>query len=218
LRINSLLSLAATDGVLKALRETPVVRSKTLGRFSLRDIRIASGKQPAPANLAEPPKLVQIDAAFRDADLEVLQANAAQVALALENVSAIDHVLVDKVGSDAPELKPLVLDLTEIKHILADKLAARGAGVAGSTDSVGPVSSAKSSGAGGDINTREDVVLHLDRLCDYYRRHEPSSPVPMLLRRAKGLVSKDFMDIIRDLTPAGLVEAQSLAGAEKSSE
>jgi len=215
LRVNSLLSLAASDGVLKALREVPLVSSKTLGRFTLRDLRIASGKQPAPAGLAEPPKQVQVDAAFRDAELEVLQGNAVQVALALEHIGAVDRLLVDKVGSQAPELKPLVLDLTEIKHALGQQLAARGVGVA---EGDGAGAAAKAAGGGGEINSREDVVLQLERLCEYYRRHEPSSPVPMLLRRAKRLVSKEFMDIIRDLTPGGVAEAELLGGIEKASE
>lgn len=215
LRVNSLLSLAAVDGVLKALREVPLVSSKTLGRFSLRDLRIASGKQPAPAGLGEPPKQVQIDAAFRDAELESLQTNAAQVALALDHIGAVDRLLVDKVGNQAPELKPLVLDLTEIKHALNQQLAARGVGV---PDAEGGTGAAKAGGGSGEINSREDVVLQLERLCEYYRRHEPSSPVPMLLRRAKRLVSKEFMEIIRDLTPGGLAEAELLGGIEKTSE
>lgn len=214
-RINSLLSLAAPDGMLKTLRETPIVQSKTLGRFSLRDIRIASGKQPVPANLADPPKQPQIDAAFRDADLDALSSTAAQVALALESVGAIDRLLIDKVGSQAPELKPLVLDLTEIKHVLTGRLAARGGGVAGTAGLEG---ASTAGGTGGEVNSREDVVLQLDRLCEYYRRHEPSSPVPMLLRRAKRLVAKDFMDIIRDLTPGGVAEAELLRGIEKSND
>jgi type VI secretion system protein ImpA len=211
LRINSLLSLAATDGLLKVLREVPVVTSKTLGRFSLRDMRIASGKQPAPASLAEPPKQVQIDAAFLDADLAALQSTATAVGAVLDHVAAIDRLLIDKVGGQAPELKPLVLDLTEIKHALADKLSARGAAPAGS----GPEAAVKSGGQSGEVGSREDVVLQLDRLCVYYRRHEPSSPVPLLLRRAKRLVAKDFMDIIRDLTPGGVAEAELLGGVEK---
>lgn len=221
LRVNSLLSLAASDGVLKALREAPLVASKTLGRFSLRDIRIASGKQPAPAGLAEPPKQVQIDAAFRDADLGELQASAAQIAVALENIGAVDKLLVDKVGSQAPEFKPLVLDLTEIKHVLAEQLSARGIGAAGADGAAGAAGAgdaAKAGGARGEIDSREDVVRQIDRLCEYYRRHEPSSPVPMLLRRAKRLVSKDFMEIVRDLTPGGVAEAELLSGIEKASE
>jgi type VI secretion system protein ImpA len=216
LRINSLLSLAATDGALKALRESPIVQSKTLGRFSLRDVRIASGKIPAPAALAEPPKSIQIDAAFRDADLESLIATAAAAADALAGVGDIDRLLTDKVGGSAPDLKPLVRDLTEIKQVLAEKLAARGVGTASPTGGTGADGLATPGGAAtGEIGSREDVIIQLDRLCEYYRRHEPSSPVPMLLRRAKRLVSKDFMEIIRDLTPGGVAEAEVLSGAEK---
>ena len=219
LRINSLLSLASSDGALRALREGPLVQSKAVGRFSLRDIRIASGKQPAPANLAEPPKQVQVDAAFRDADLHTLQSSATAVALALDDIGGIDRLLIDKLGAQAPELKPLILDLTEIKHVLGSKLAARGVGegAGAPTNTASGGVSATSIGASGDINSREDVVRELDRLCEYYRRHEPSSPVPMLLRRAKRLVSKDFMEIIRDLTPGGVAEAE-LLGGDKSSD
>jgi type VI secretion system protein ImpA len=113
-------------------------------------------------------------------------------------------------------LKPLVLDLTEIKHALGQQLAARGVGAA-EADGAGGAAKA-GGGGGGEINSREDVVLQLERLCEYYRRHEPSSPVPMLLRRAKRLVSKEFMDIIRDLTPGGVAEAELLGGIEKAGE
>jgi len=218
LRINSLLSLAASDGTLKALRECPIVQSRTLGRFSLRDLRIASGKLPAPATLAEPPKPVQIDAAFRDAELESLTATAAEAVQALDSVGAMDRLLADKVGGLAPDLKPLVRDLTEIKQVLTEKLAERGVGVAADSGEGGAPEQRTKPGAGGEINSREDVVLQLDRLCEYYRRHEPSSPLPLLLRRAKRLVAKDFMEIIRDLTPGGVAEAELFSGGDKSDE
>ena len=218
-RVNSLMGLAAAGGLLKALRETPVVHSKALGRFSLRDIRIASGKNPAPAGLAEPPQQVQIDAAFLDADLGALQATAAAVAAALQHVGAVDRLLVDKVGARAPELKPLVLDLTELKHVLADKLGARGGGGAeASGESPGSGASSGGAAAGGDVASREDVVRQIDRVCAYYRRYEPSSPVPLLLQRAKRLVSKDFLEIVRDLTPSGVAEAELIGGVEKKSQ
>ncbi len=128
----------------------------------------------------------------------------------------MDKLLVDKVGNQAPELKPLVLDLTEIKHVLAEQLSARGVGAA--ADGAAGGGDAAQGGARGEIDSREDVVRQLDRLCEYYRRHEPSSPVPMLLRRAKRLVSKDFMEIVRDLTPGGVAEAELLGGIEKAGE
>lgn len=52
----------------------------------------------------------------------------------------------------------------------------------------------------------------IDKICTYYERNEPSSPVPMLLQRAKRLVSKDYLDIMRDLTPDAVAQAESLGG------
>ncbi|MGV8370865.1 hypothetical protein ACV33F_30545, partial [Pseudomonas aeruginosa] len=46
--------------------------------------------------------------------------------------------------------------------------------------------------ASGEIANREDVLRQLDRLLEYYVRHEPSSPVPVLLKRAKTLVTADL--------------------------
>jgi type VI secretion system protein ImpA len=58
-------------------------------------------------------------------------------------------------------------------------------------------------------------VSALEALCEYYARAEPSSPVPMLLQRAKRLVDKGFMDIMRDLAPGGVAEAEVIGGVEK---
>lgn len=218
-RVNSLMGLTATDGLLKTLRESPVVSSPTLGRFSLRDIRIAYGKQPVPAGVTEPPQQLQINAAFRDATLLSLESTAAAVSRARGEGIAINGLLTAKVGAQAPELKPLLDDLTELGGLLAEQLRNRGV--------VGPLAAAEtpaaavagpSSAANGGMSTREDVVRQLDRICEYYRRHEPSSPVPLLLQRAKRLVSKDFMTIIRDLAPSGVAEAESIGGVEKNNE
>jgi type VI secretion system protein ImpA len=54
----------------------------------------------------------------------------------------------------------------------------------------------------------------LDRICAYYDRHEPASPLPMLLRRCKRLASASFLDIVRDLAPAGLPQVEILRGKD----
>jgi type VI secretion system protein ImpA len=64
----------------------------------------------------------------------------------------------------------------------------------------------------GEIKSREDVVRILDRLCDYLNRHEPSSPVPLLLKGAKRLMSKSFIEVIRDLGPEGLAQIERISG------
>ena len=52
----------------------------------------------------------------------------------------------------------------------------------------------------------------LDRITEYYNRNEPSSPVPLLVQRAKRLVSADFMAIIKDIASDGAKQADLLLG------
>jgi type VI secretion system protein ImpA len=102
---------------------------------------------------------------------------------------------------------------------MSAKLAARGiaTAAAGGVEAA-PAGAVPAAGGGGDVTSRADVARTLDRLCEYYRVHEPSSPIPLLLQRAKRLVDKDFLSILRDLAPSGVAEAESLGGVEKGSE
>jgi predicted component of type VI protein secretion system len=55
------------------------------------------------------------------------------------------------------------------------------------------------------------------RICDYYQRHEPSSPVPLLLRRCKRLVSASFLEIVCDIAPDGVSQVEMWRGKEEQS-
>ena len=52
------------------------------------------------------------------------------------------------------------------------------------------------------------------RSASYYERAEPSSPIPILLKRSKRLVSASFMDIVRDLASDGLAQVENLRGKD----
>jgi len=64
----------------------------------------------------------------------------------------------------------------------------------------------------GQLQSREDVMRMLDKICEYYARVEPSSPVPVLLQRAKKLVPMSFMEIMQDLIPDGVSQAEMYRG------
>lgn len=218
-RINILSTLADSDAVLNPLRVAPLVASPVLGKFSLRDIEIAEGTLPFSGE-GEPPTMTTIDAAFADCDLTQLQATAVLVNEALDHGNAIEAVVSAHVGvAETVNLSPLLDLLAHIRKILSDRLAARGAGVedepAQSQDaSQAAAPSAPPKTFGGDISSRQDVLLMLEKACDYYKKHEPSSPVPILLKRAKRLVSMDFMDIIKDLAPEAAAQVEKIRGAQ----
>lgn len=66
----------------------------------------------------------------------------------------------------------------------------------------------------GEIKNNEDVIRMLDKICDYYAKYEPSSPLPLLLQRAKRLVRKDFLEILKDIAPDGLTQAGRVTGVD----
>ncbi|MGH8444674.1 MAG: type VI secretion system protein TssA, partial [Solimonas sp.] len=80
------------------------------------------------------------------------------------------------------------------------------------TAAVAAVASGSAPAVAGPVRGIQDIVVRIDEICAYYIRHEPSSPVPLLLERAKRLVGKDFLAIVEDLAPAGLSEARAMRG------
>ena len=62
------------------------------------------------------------------------------------------------------------------------------------------------------LRSREDAIRMLDKACEWIERNEPSNPAPLLIRRAQRLMSKNFMEIIRDLIPDGIDQVTRIAG------
>ena len=53
----------------------------------------------------------------------------------------------------------------------------------------------------GRFSSRQDAIRALDAVADFFRRNEPSSPIPLFVERAKRLVSKDFLEVLADIAP-----------------
>ena len=224
LRVNTIVTLCDPDTTLRGLRETPLVSSRALGQFSLRDVQIANGLlTPVVADeRTELPTPAKIDGAFQDANLEALQTIVDAAVIAVERVERIEAVLTDQVGvTQAPDMSALTGVLKEIRQLLTEQLRGRGVGLAEDvTDEMageGSVPGAASAGQRlvvGEIGSREDAIRMLDKICEYFDRYEPSSPVPFLLKRAKKLVTKDFMSILNDLAPGGAEQAVLIFGLQ----
>ena len=220
LRFNSLGSLIDDAYMLLPIRQQPLVVSRQFGRFSLRDWRIATGKLRLPEGSEEtPPERSLIESAFEGADLEELQASADASRRALESVGALQKTIDANAPSQGTSLQALQAELKEIVRLYDDMVGRRtgaepAAEDADASGAGGGYSSGGSSGGGapGQVRSRADVIRALDAVCGYYRDNEPSSPVPMLLTRAKRLVNMSFMEIVRDLTPSAVSEATIFSG------
>jgi type VI secretion system protein ImpA len=78
-------------------------------------------------------------------------------------------------------------------------LAPNGAAAAASGGAAATESGAE--GGAAEARTRQDAIALLEEVGGYYRAMEPSSPIPLLTDRARGLVERDFLYLLKDLLP-----------------
>lgn len=221
-RINALAGLTC-DTNIGLLRDAVLVRSRAFGPVTLRAALHAAGVQHFASEQLSPEELA---AALRDAEPEQLQQSLQALQRAREALDSIESRVNDQVGSaSGVDLSALRQPLRQVQQVLADYAPDGAAAQPGSDDSqaehadeyvqAAPQSAAPRPAARpGEVSSREDVTQSLDRLLQYYARHEPSSPLPVLLRRAKNLVNADFATIVRDLIPDGMSQFENLRGPE----
>ncbi len=221
MRVNIIAGLSDRDQVVNALRLAPLANSRLAGRYALRDIEIANGTLTKPEGDNRVVDMTTIEAAFLDMDAAELQQVADGVAAAVQHVDGLDKALNAAVGAgSSADLSLLRSTLKSMNQLLTQQLARRGLAEGSVSDAgaMGVAAGTQMSGGApamsGPLQTREDVVRMLDQCIDWYSKYEPSSPVPLLLRRAKRLVSKNFLELVQDLSPGGLNELQTIAGLE----
>ena len=220
-RVNTVSALNDAETFLRGVRSAPVVSARGIGQFSIRDIDMAKGILQ-PANAEETvPELGVIDAAFMQAEVADLQATFDAVKQARDNLAAIEKIFTEKVSAaQSPNMAEINKLLHHIGNELGEQLNRRGvtdaeaAGVAGEESGEATMGGKPAAPISGAIQSREDVIRMLDKICDFYKQHEPSHPLPILLQRAKRLVRKDFMEILKDIAPDALKQAELLQGKE----
>jgi type VI secretion system protein ImpA len=220
MRINAVQGLNGSDTVVRALRRASLTDSRMFGKLNLRMIEIADGSVPTTPNMTDIPDSSSIGAAFQDTDSDELTALLAAALSAAEDIKAIDAVFVDKTPGQGPDLEEVQKTLKQIVRRLSDATGSDGvvledgaAEAAGDGADTG-AGAVRSGGGGGGINTSADVTNALDRIIAYYQRNEPSSPLPILLERAKKLVNADFLTIMKEIAPQGVDQVNNVGGIQ----
>ena len=220
-RVNIITALADQATMLHNIRRTALTNSKALGRISLRGIALARGEISLSDEDGEgAPDLATVQGAFQDSEGEWLEETAEAIKLAASMAETIESTLSDWVGAaNSADLSNLQKALSEAGGALASYTGGAAEGGAGAES---PAGEAASGAAGpvaggavsvpGSINSANDVIRTLDKICEYYQRYEPSSPIPILLMRARRLVSQDFMTIMKDIAPDGVSQAELVGG------
>ena len=220
LRRSALSCFADPFAIVDAVRRQPIVSSRTHGTFALRDIDIANGVMPAPKGEPSPEK-DRIAAALADMPLDDLVQEHDAIVSALAALRRIEASTLEASGTESvPSFDSLTTVLARMEHLLANERTKRGAGPAAKVDAA-PAAAAEASAemqgpvmVGTTIRTREDALRALDAVADYFQQYEPSSPVPLILERAKRLVAKSFLEVLADIAPDAVAQARIVGGVK----
>lgn len=225
LRINSLAILSDTATLVREVKEAPLVMMPGLGAFTIKLLEVANGEQAPPAG-QEKIAIGSLEKALADLDPDRLDAEVDALKRVLDGVVDIEVILVRQVGSSqALNLDALTRPLRKAHEFLArqqrvkvvvtdDEAPAEVAGEAAGDGGAAGGAARAARGISGDIANRDDVLRLLDKLLQYYARYEPSSPIPILLERAKRLAPMNFLQIMQDLAPDGIAQLSVIRGPE----
>ncbi|WP_374595329.1 type VI secretion system protein TssA [Aquabacterium sp.] len=220
-RLNVLALLGEVEGVVGDVRNALVVHHRAVGELRVRDVEVMLGKYP-PREGETPLSRAQVEQML-GAAIEQEPALATLPARAAAQLRALASLLNDKVGIErAPDTRPLHNLIACVVQVMpaggaTDTPDAADAPTEGEADgSAGERPSGKK-GLGDGVYSRADALRAIDMVCDYLERTEPTNPAQLLLRRARRLINKNFLQLMRELAPDALNEVARIMGVDPES-
>ncbi len=215
-RVNALTLLREAEGLIGDLRETRVIQDRSIGELPGRTIEVALGLAPLRENETDlgtgPCQQMMAAALAKDPSLRALCAEASSL------TAQLVALLKDKLGAqDAPDLKPLSDLVDGIASLLPPEAQPEEEGEAEGGGAEAGEGGGRRRGLSGSVNSREEALRAIDLVCEYLERAEPSNPAPLFLRRARQLVSHNFLQLMKVLAPDALPEVARLVGVDPDS-
>ena len=223
LRRNALNGFADRMAVVDGVRRAPILKHAQLGPVSIRDIEIATGHLAKTEEETASMDQGQLAALLAASTVEDLQSISTQLEQAVSSLKSIERAMRDQGGTQAaPEFESLSVPLARTLKLLKDHLVTRAPAPSEASAAGAAGGEAAAAGGGavaiGGIRSRDDATRALDAVADFFRTNEPSSPIPLLLERAKRLVAKDFLEVLAELAPEALGPAKAASGVRDSSD
>ncbi|MDA7923859.1 type VI secretion system protein TssA [bacterium] len=232
-RVNTLMTLCGMSSVLPLLKNAALVRVRAIGQFSLTDWLVANNELPWPEDSEdEKPDKALILSAFQACELDELEQIKNTLETLLLDTQEIEDFVTGKVGSSEScnfeELRKTLNSASKlvteqfqnrapVEIAIEEELAESAEDGEGETSTPGvSVPSHAITISDLKIKSRNEAIQVLDKVCDYFEQYEPSSPLPLLLRRARRLSMKSFLEIIQDISPDGMHQVTSLGGLDNA--
>lgn len=221
-RVGALEALNNRPAVVLPLEAAPLLKTRRTGPISYRAIQIAAGNATARPD-EHTISLGAIEAALTSGELEqdaideVLQ-DLAELPHELETIARVCTEKLKESGAKAapPEYEALATLVRDINTDLNTRLGRIAPEDAEKTDDTETADdSGKTETTTQDqqeIRNAAQAKLILDAVEDYFASREPSHPALFLVREARGLVGKSYLDALKILMPRRFDDVALLLG------
>ena len=220
-RLNVIESMGQGGTFLPSLRQCVVLKSARLGELRLKDFEALAGHGDASSSPVAREQLEQFFAVER-ACADALRHTLNNTRQALHELF---EVLAQQVeATELPQLSEVKALLTHLNACLPAPAETTpmeqtptdlppsmlsGVDAVRSNQSAGVPSSSASHTA---ITSRAQAIAAIEAVCAYLSQAEPSNPAQLLLARAKGLIDKNFLQLVKELAPEALAEVSKIMG------
>ena len=199
-------SLVRISEFIGPLRRMPFVAHPRLGTFSGEDVERFAREGEAAENYGP------FRAALDDLPQEEIQETLTRLERIRNALSRVDEALSAHADSDTgTNFTPTYAAIDAIRSGLANfgmiEIEAPPEQAGGDAEAA-PAAAGEVGRLRSSIESRDDVIKALDAIVDYYRRREPSSPVPVAIARARNWVNMDFLAVLADIAPDSIGEAR----------
>ncbi|QSH41526.1 type VI secretion system protein TssA [Lentisphaerota bacterium ZTH] len=227
-RINCVMSLSPEPGAyrdpmmfIQRLRNVPLCKSSNLGKFTLYDVLTSDGSLES----ENPAELKLVRAAFLDTQPDFIETYRNHALGCIKSVETMKKVFAEQ-ADDHLDFSLLLDSLNAIVKAYDDFAMSKSKSDpeenlneadsidesedAALADEEKKKAKSNSSYKGnGKITNRQQAVALLNKVSAYFESAEPSSPAPYFIKRAIRTAGMNFMDIISDISPAGLDQANT---------
>jgi type VI secretion system protein ImpA len=212
-RVMACNTLANRAAFVNPLLRMPILAHRRLGVFSGADFeRLAKGREAE----SDFPLFQKLLTEVGPAQLQGAYDAIGGIEAALRQTETL--FLEKSGGSESPDFALTYETLDKIRKAIAQFHAVPGEPSGDGAAEDGESGVGATGSLSGGVHSRADVVRAIDAIADYYRQHEPSSPVPVLLERARAWVNLPFMDVIADILPNSVDDARKLLMRRASEE
>ena len=219
-RVGALEALNNRPAVILPLEAVPLLKTRRTGPISYRAIQIAAGNATARPD-EHTISLGAIEAALTSGELEQDEIDEVVQDLSdlpdeLEAISSICTERLQDAKATPPNYEALTTLLREMTRELNIRLGRLSPEEEGEPDPDASGQDAEtaeqSTAEQQDITNAAQAKLILDAVEDYFASREPSHPALFLVREARGLVGKSYLDALKILMPRRFDDVALLLG------